>query len=248
MAMHLLGHALFESGRREAALEVLKQVASTWPASQRSSRQWVQVSSKLADVLLALGRDEEALHWYGESVASGVLEAWPHALVEVRCGEAVALSRLGRIEEALGILDRAAALSRELNLRVESGQVMRAQAAVARVHELPVPPGSTAPSAAIHYLEALVEFQSGMGDVDPQFLAQLSREYEKTGDVTRALECERRASGSAQRPTAKRPPTWLPCCRCGSSHRARQGGGRAPQGAGRGRVAAGRSRVAPRGS
>ncbi|HUG24322.1 ATP-binding protein [Piscinibacter sp.] len=190
------GEALRKLGRLDAAAEMLREahaLCEPLPGSQTSAL----ACYHYGDLLLDMQRDEQALALFergAQQVTSIEHTMLRHCMLY---GRASALSRLGRLDEALAAIREVLADSPRTDVHMKALRVM---SDIARRHALPLPEGSSAPTAVIHYLEAAVAASSLESDFaeTPDLLAELSREYEACGDPVTALAFERRAEAARE--------------------------------------------------
>ncbi|NRF68440.1 response regulator [Aquincola sp. S2] len=187
-------------GRFDAAKEMLAEAIEL--STARNNRNWSIVCNEAGQLARAQGDHPEALRWHVELVRVGQHLDSPIVVMEGLTGQARALSELGRPGEAVAAIEQALAPGTHAgsSSSVHRSDCLSAYAEIARKHALPVPAGSPAPSAAIHWLEAALasEAAAAARTASPEWLAALSRDYEAVGDLARALVCERRATAARE--------------------------------------------------
>jgi signal transduction histidine kinase/DNA-binding response OmpR family regulator len=154
------------------------------------SRHWIIALLAESHSSLALGEPQAALDaLIGAESACRARHA--DVLQSVLSYKAEALCELGRFDEALQAADEVA-LSKHGGNRADS---LRVRAKVARALRSPPPAGSTAPTGAIHWLEAAIAESQKIDDrvTTQTWLLELSLDYEAAGDPVRALALERQA-------------------------------------------------------
>ena len=170
------------------------------------SRTYAHACWYLGQLYLDTGAHTEALEMLVDTERLGHQLGQSDMVAHGLRGQALALSRAGRAEEARATAERGLELARASANAWHETLILEALGKICREHRLPAPPGATAPSASIHYLElaiAAAERTGGYG-VKPDVHADLSRDYEAVGDWPKALQCERRATLAREAAHAKR--------------------------------------------
>ncbi|NRF68458.1 response regulator [Aquincola sp. S2] len=191
-----LALGLGDMDRLDAAREVVREAAAIGSAVPNSAN-WMNLCSVAGDIAMRVGDHADALHWHTEQVRVARLLKMSQDLSAGLSDQARALSELGRRDEAVAAMEESLTHCDE---HVVLAQGLARYAAIARKHGLPVPPGSSAPNAAIHYLEAALAVEAAIPGrtASPEALVALSRDYEAVGDLKRALDCERRAAAARE--------------------------------------------------
>ncbi len=186
---------LHRLGRNREALAVVTQAKELmWPAQAKSSN-WMHACQVQGEIALDLGDAQLALSNLedGEALCRVI---WPLGVVNLLPGKADALSRLGRLDEAMAAIDESISVCDQIGAGYEKSMALHTQASIARHHGLRCPPGSLHATAPIHYMEAaLAQLSNTEGEANTvKWLAELARDYEMAGDLRQALACERRAA------------------------------------------------------
>jgi signal transduction histidine kinase len=192
-------------GRSRAAKDLLHEgmpVLERFPAS----RNYALSCQILAEASLDLGEDAEALRWGGVAVDTARRLDFSDLLSGSLRYQAQALSRLGRVDEALDAAQKALAVARQQNDLRRMSTTLHGLAEIARRYGLPAPADSSSPSAAIHHLEEALEVGARMpGFTAPaEWYTELSRDYEGAGDPIAALAFERLASQASAQTVSRR--------------------------------------------
>jgi len=160
----------------------------------------------LGDLSQDIGEYDEALRWHTElerlARDMGRLDMVYPSLTK----QATALSRLGRIEEALTTAERSLAHATEADDRDEQYKALLAHAEIARSRGLPAPAGAEAANGAIHYQQRALAVAAQIDGfvVESRVLSELARDHEAAGELRQALACERQAAESKDKTHSKR--------------------------------------------
>ncbi|MFY7865962.1 tetratricopeptide repeat protein, partial [Roseateles sp.] len=155
----MLGLALTQSanvlrllGRREDARENLQEALSVLSALNKSNN-YVMTLQNLGELLLDLGELQEAQQRFAQAEASAAVLGEP--MLQLRCfrGQALTLSRLGLLPEALAKAELAQALAEQHSNVEEQIKVLRVMAEVYRKPGLPAPPDMQHENAELHFLQ-----------------------------------------------------------------------------------------------
>lgn len=182
-------------GEARLALQWL-QHAKPLLAGHEGTRNHVLACTITGEALLALQRPDEAL----QPLAMALAHAGALGGADLVCGalrhQALALSGLGRLTEALQAIDQARQLATAQGQWRQLAEVEHMAARVAAEHALAAPPGSAFANGAIHHLrQALAAAMQVTGfQVPPEWHQALSGALEAAGDMGGALGSERDAS------------------------------------------------------
>ena len=195
---------LIELGRHEHARVLLQEGRSalaTFPSRHHAHACWY-----LGQLYLDTGAHVEALDLLVETERLGHQLSQNDMVAHGLRGQALALSRAGRADEARATAERGLELARATRNAWHETLILEALGKICREHRLPAPPGTKAPSAPIHYLELALAAAERTGgySVKPEMHADLSRDYEAVGDWPQALQSERRATQTREAAHAKR--------------------------------------------
>jgi signal transduction histidine kinase len=208
---HMTGWCLMQTGsvllglkRADAAMAILLEAMPTLQGTE-GSRNHALACQILAEAALELQRNDEALTW--SDTALQVAHKLPHPdLVSGTLRfKALALSRLGRADEAAQAARQALELAdRHADWR-RAATAHHVLAEIARTFAWPAPPGSAAASGAIHHLQQALAVGARMPgfQAPAEWLAALSAAHEASGDLARALADERRASQAREQTQAR---------------------------------------------
>jgi len=166
--------------------------------SLTGSRNYLTALQHLGDLDLDRHRDHAALQMF-EQLEEGTRSTRQiDLLILALRGKAKALSRLARPKEALEAAEAALAVSDRLGDAYYPIDTLMVLAEIHARHSLPPPPGITAPSAPLHYLNQALEFAGKIEgfNVPGELLDMLSREYARSGDIERAYQFLLRANAA----------------------------------------------------
>ena len=189
-----LGAFLQELGQLEESRAVLSD-AMSWLALAPRGINKANACSALAHTLLALGRGIEAVGPMTEAIRMYREARSTDNLALNLIGHARALSAAGQAEAALAAIAEAEALIARHGLSALGVGVLEALAEIHARHALPPPTDLRAPTAALHFSEAmLAEGQRIPGWKAPASLyVKLAEAWAATGDLARAYEHARKA-------------------------------------------------------
>ncbi|HYD79937.1 MAG TPA: ATP-binding protein [Paucimonas sp.] len=143
----------------------------------------------------------EALKNYRQSEERLITLNLPGSLSIAKRGQAHALCELGRADEALSAAH--AALELAITHRSASSEIeaLKVLARIHARHPLPPPPGMTAPSASLHYLNRALEVASKIDDfiVPCDLFDAIAREYAKVGDTAQAYSVSLQAIAAREK-------------------------------------------------
>ncbi|HYD79913.1 MAG TPA: ATP-binding protein [Paucimonas sp.] len=200
LALVAAGKALHAMRRLESAYELMTEAAQVFVQLPKS-RGYTTALQSIGELQIDRGDHAAALSTF-ELLERRTRElSEPRLLLRAKYGQAAALCRLGRYEEALHAAEMALALAREHDnphLQVESLKVL---AEIHAEHEAPPPPGMTTTGTALHYLNRALEISSRIdGHVVPVSLFQaIAREYARAGDFDNAYAASLRAVAAFER-------------------------------------------------
>lgn len=172
----------------EAEMFLLEAIQSM--ESMPSSRGHINALNHLGLLALDLGNFEHALNWFLKIEQNIKAQRDPDQLIIMARGQATALLRLGRYDEAAA----KAAESLELaNDQGSSDEQIKSLRVLAELHSdsntgSHKDPGI--PSAALHYLDQAVKIAKTVSGykVSPDLLNQIANEYASNGDFKSAYE------------------------------------------------------------
>ena len=193
------------TGRLDAARELLDE-AMTVLEPYQGGRDYFSACISLGHLLIDLGDHRQALERLVEAEQLARTIGFPDLVADSLRGQALALSGLGRGDEAMAAGQHALELAQSQRNGPSMIEPLRTLALIARQHRIMPPKRSRAASAPIHYLELALRFAieiDGYG-VPHELYAELSRDYEAVGDWRRALYFERQAVESRENELAKR--------------------------------------------
>ena len=191
------GNGLRQLKRFEEARALLSEALDA-AGQLKGSRNYAVILGYLGDLCLDAGDTADALEWfvqYEEAIRSF---PEPNLYMVALRGQATALSRLNRPQEANAKVQHALKLAREHANLDQQVDALRALADLHRRHALPLPNPMGAPNACLHYLEkALVVAQQISGYVAPaEFLQEASRAYAASGNFELAYQHAQAAAES----------------------------------------------------
>ena len=192
-ALANFGRQLSDTGQPERAIELFLEALEVL-GDQPRSRSYAIASYYLGDALLALGRNAEALERLEHAeTCMRDLGAQP----EVACLlaiEAMALSRLGRADEALRRGEEALALARKTRSRLWEVEALRALAEIHASHRL-APAGYAGPNSGLRLLDEALSVVEAIGGhhEKSELYTEIAGAHESTGDLHGALRAERAA-------------------------------------------------------
>lgn len=184
-----IGDVLRQLGRHPEARTFLQEGLQVM-GPVAGSRNYEQLIGNLGQLALDVGKFDEALDWFTKFDSSLDSRIGSDLVMKARRGQATALSRLGRPDEARVKVAEVLALAREKGNADEQIRALRVFAELQREHALPPPPDMSAPSAELHYLlEALRITASISGYAAPaELLNELAAAYATCKDFRKAYE------------------------------------------------------------
>jgi diguanylate cyclase (GGDEF)-like protein len=186
-------------GQREAAQGLLHEALETLsPLS--GSRAFAVALEYQGDLALDGGDYERALASFARLEERGDALRQPDFQSGARRGQAHALSRLKRPQEALTKAEAALALAVENSDAYSQIGALKVLAEVHARHRLPSPRKMVAPNAALHYLQQALAVAATIDGytVPGDLLDALAREYARAGDFERAYETSLRAAAARE--------------------------------------------------
>ena len=208
---HTTGWCLMQTGsvllglkRPEAAMAILLEAMPALQGSE-GSRNHALACQILAEAALELKRNDEALTWSDTALQAARHLPYPDLLSGTLRFKALALSRLGRGDDAAQAAQQALQVADTETDWQRAATAHHVLAEIARTFAWSAPPGSAAPSGAVHHLEQALALGERMPGFQPpaDWLAELSAAYEAAGDATRALVEARRAAHSREQAQAR---------------------------------------------
>jgi len=209
---HTTGWCLMQTGsillglkRAEAAMALLLEGMPQLQGSE-GSRNHTLACQILAEAALELNRNDEALTWSNTALAGAHRLGFPDLVCGALRFKSLALSRLGRVDEALQAGAAALDVAQTHTDWQRAATAHHVLAEVARTAQLAAPAGSGAASGAIHHLEQALALGARMPGFQPpaEWLAELSAAHEAAGHAEQALAFERQASQARQQVQARR--------------------------------------------
>jgi len=177
----------------QEALEILKPL--------ENARSYAIALQYLGDLSLDQGHFEEALDAFTRlEVRADALDQADFRSI-ARRGQAHALSRLGRCEEALAVAAQAASLAADQHNPYNQIAALRVMAMIHSEHRLAAPDGMVEANPALHYLrKALAVATTIEGYTVPgELYDAMAREYAAAGDYRHAYEVALAASSSREK-------------------------------------------------
>jgi len=184
-----LGELLRQLGQTERSREVLEEAIGLYESMPSGINKGVAYRV-FGRTLLELGRSEEALAAYEAAIGMFRTEHYHERLSNALIGAARALSLAGRPAEAVERIEEARTTAADHRIKTAEIELDRAMAEIHERHPLPPPPGMTAPTTAVHYLERALAAGATIGAWQPpvDLLAGLAAAWEAAGDTGRALD------------------------------------------------------------
>ncbi len=190
MALIRVAGCVKDLGRLEQAMALVQEAIDMHPESARTTVEWSAALQLRGEIRIEWGHLDLALDDLGE-VELWSRKQWPSSIGKILPSRARTLSLLGRVDEALAALDECDVKSSGFEL----ANALQIRADVARRHALPRPAGSQHASAPIHFMEAaLAQLPETHRQQYVVWTGELAADYERAGDLARALTCERRAA------------------------------------------------------
>ncbi len=170
----------------------LLQEALVVMKAQSGSRSYHNMLSRLGQLALDVGDNQEALNRYIQLEHGLDAVRSSDMLIDAWRGQASALAQLGKADAALGKARQALELAADKGQIDKQITILRVFAELHRDFDLPALPEMTEGTAALHYLiKARTIAESINGYVIPaELLSQIAIEYEKCGDFRRAYKNE----------------------------------------------------------
>jgi signal transduction histidine kinase len=199
------GAILLGLGRAQAAKQLLEEGMPVHAGSE-GSRNHTLACQILGEACLELGEDAQALRWCALAQQGADRLPFPDLVSGTLRYTALALSRLGRRDDALAAAGRALAVAETQSDWRRVATIHHVLAEIARTHGEAPPAGSPHPSGTVHHLEAALAAGARMaGFAAPaEWHGELSAAYEAAGDLARSLASERLASQARQQAQARR--------------------------------------------
>jgi tetratricopeptide (TPR) repeat protein len=174
--MHLLGR---HEGAKALLIEALQAMSG-----QNLSYRYALTLQYLGELSLSMGEHSEALDYFCRAKENKSL-FWEAAFVLI-CwrGEANALSRLGRFDDANAKVAEALALAKQVGNTIEEIKILQICAQLVEKHALPPPSGMTYVDATLYYLhQALAVAASIDGYLLPiDLLDEVASAYASSGN------------------------------------------------------------------
>jgi len=192
------GMCLMQSGdvlrmlNRFDEARVLLQEALAVMKVQSGSRSYQNMLSRLGQLALDVGDDQEALNRFNQLERGLDSARSSDLLIDAWRGQASALAQLGRADQALGKAKQALELATDKGQIDKQINILRVFAELYRDVDLPAAPDMTEGTAALYYLKKARSIAGSInGYVIPaELLSQIAIEYEKCGDFRLAYQNE----------------------------------------------------------
>ncbi len=196
-----MGETLRRLGRLDAAAECLQESRQLLSGFAPQRRHLI-ANKYRADLYLDQAQPELALAGFIELEQGAVLQQFPDLLVHAHRGQAQALARLGRAEQAHRQAQEALRLAQQTRHVLRQVECLRALAGLhAQCPQLPAPPELRAASASLHYLlQALELVHSIEGYLVPgELWEELAEAHARLGDTAQAYSLARQAAATRQK-------------------------------------------------
>ncbi|MBT9501895.1 MAG: HAMP domain-containing histidine kinase [Burkholderiaceae bacterium] len=191
----LMGETQRNLGRLEAARESLQESLAILTPLPRG-RGYAVLLKYIGDLDLDQHQPQAALARFIELQQRAQIDAQADMAVYACRGQAQALARLGRPEEAAKLADQALQLAQGSQNVYRQIDALRALAGLHARHRLPPPEGMAATSASLHFLQQALALAEGMKGylVPGELWEELAEEHARTGDLQQAYALLRRAA------------------------------------------------------
>jgi len=158
--------------------------------SMPSSRAHINALNHLGLLALDLGNSEQALNWFLKIEQNIEAQRDRDQLIIMARGQAVALLRMGRNDEAAAKAAESLQLANEQGSADEQIKSLRVLAELHSGSNANRPKDLSTPSAALHYLDQAVKIAKTVSGykVSPDLLNQIANEYASNGDYRAAYE------------------------------------------------------------
>jgi diguanylate cyclase (GGDEF)-like protein len=162
------------------------------------SRNYEQVLGNMAQIALDVGDYITGLRLFTEFEERVTSHREPDLLIKAWRGQASALIRLGRPQEANAKATAALATARAQGNAEGQIQVLSVCATLHAAHDLPPPQGMTAPTAELHYLDEALRIAANISGytILPELLDQVASAYAACGEFHAAYESALAAKGA----------------------------------------------------
>ena len=197
MCMRQLADTLRRLGQLDAAQQIIEETNGMMQQIQ-GSRMHSILLRIAAEVALDALEGEQALQLFSQLRESSDQLRHADLQIAARRGAARALALLGRVPAGLSIAQDALQLARQHQNLYEQIEVLRVLAALHGQHGLPLPQGSTAFSAPLHYLLQALSLARGIKgySVTEGLYQALGQQYAQMGDYKRAYRLALRAEAA----------------------------------------------------
>ncbi|TDK60646.1 EAL domain-containing protein [Sapientia aquatica] len=164
--------------------------AITQLSSMASSRGNINSLNHLGMVALDEEQFEEALQYFASIEHNIEAQRDRDQLIIMSRGQATALLRLGRIQEASAKANESIKLAIEQGSADEQIKSLRVLAELHKEADLPPPDNMVLPSASLHYLDQALKLANTVKGylIPPDLLNQIASEYAACGDYKSAYE------------------------------------------------------------
>ena len=195
-----LGNAMRLLGRHDESRQYLQEALALMGA-QIGSRNYELGLGNLGQLALDVGDYAAGLEWFAKLEAHGRVQLEPDLAIKAWCGQASALFRLGRGQEAHNKAQAALSLAQQQGHAEGQIQILRLFAQMHLEHNLDAVQGVSAPHMALRYLDQALAIAGAMGgyDVSPELMDQVAAAHAAAGDYGAAYKSAMAASASRNR-------------------------------------------------
>ncbi|MCF8167475.1 MAG: PAS domain S-box protein [Rhodoferax sp.] len=184
-----LGDAMRLLGRHDESRHYLQE-ALVLMGAQAGSRNYELGLGNLGQLALDVGDYAAGLEWFTKLEVHGSTQIEPDLAIKAWRGQANALFRLGRVQEAQSKAEAALALARQQGNAEGQIQILRIFAQMHLEHNLDALNGVSASRMALHYLDQALSIAGSIGgyDVSPDLMEQVASAHAAAGDYDAAYK------------------------------------------------------------
>lgn len=184
-----LGDVMRLLGRHDESRQYLQE-ALVLMGAQTGSRNYELGLGNLGQLALDVGDYAAGLESFSKLEDHGRTQVEPDLAIKAWRGQASALFRLGRLEEAHSKAQAALALAQQQGNAEGQIQILRIFAQMHLEQNLASPDGETPPVAALRYLNQALTIAGAMGgyDVSPELIDQLAVAHAASGNFEAAYK------------------------------------------------------------
>lgn len=195
-----LGDAMRLLGRHDESRQYLQEALVLMEA-QAGSRNYELGLGHLGQLALDVGDYAAGLEWFTKLEEHGRTQIEPDLAIKAWRGQASALFRLGRVQEAHNKAQAALALARQQGHAEGQIQILRIFAQMHLEHNLETVEGVSASHMALHYLDQALQIAETIGgyDVSPELMEQVAAAHAAAGDYSAAYHHALAASAARNR-------------------------------------------------